>query len=180
MRLLSVLLATPLGVAGQVMTPEEVSELSYNHPVIVDVVAGSPEADSIEAYTRIVWVDPITHERHIEEEVRARTSNTLLLNVVVASPHRPTTCALTLSFDDRRILERTVKLQANGIIQESLELDVTPGHHTLSVQVTDGSTEDIVSCNLRVEPLEANGGENNQVLPFQGLVPWPRRRRRLW
>ncbi|WP_148688241.1 hypothetical protein [Methanopyrus sp. SNP6] len=105
MRLLSVLiaLATPLGVAGQVMTPEEVSELSYNHPVIVDVVAGPPEADSIEAYTRIVWVDPITHERHIEEEVRVRTSNTLLLNVVVASPSPPdhlcTHCVLRRSKD---------------------------------------------------------------------------------
>lgn len=183
MRSLSVLitaLTIPLGVAGQIMTPEEVSELPYNHPVIVDVVAGPPEADSIEAYTRIVWMDPITHERHIEEEVEVRTSNTLLLNVVVASPHRPATCTLTVSFDDRRVSERTVRLQANGIVQESLELDVTPGHHTLSVEVTDGGTEDIVSCNLRVEPSEGNGGENNQVHPFQGLVLWPRRRRRRW
>ncbi|WP_457619841.1 hypothetical protein [Methanopyrus sp.] len=172
-------LAVPVGVAGQTMTPEEVSELPYDHPVIVDVVAGPPEADSIEAYTRIVWLDPITHERRIEKEAEVRTSKALLLNVVVASPHRPATCTLTVSFDDRRVLERTVRLRANGIVQESLELDVTSGHHTLSIQVADESTEDTVSCHLRVDSSEGDGGENNRF-PVQGLVPWPRRRKRRW
>ncbi|WP_456482382.1 hypothetical protein [Methanopyrus sp.] len=172
-------LALPLGVSGQIMTPEEVAKLPYNHPVIVDVVAGPPEADSIEAYARIVWTDPVTHERHIEEEAEVRTSNTLLLNVVVVSPHRPATCTLAVSFDDRRVSERTVRLEANGMVQESLELDVTPGRHTLSVEVTDGGTEDAVSCNLIVEPSEGSGS-NNRANPVQGLALWPRRRRRRW
>ncbi|WP_457615360.1 hypothetical protein [Methanopyrus sp.] len=80
----------------------------YSHPVIADVVAGPPEADSIKAYTRIVWLYPITHERRIEKEIEVKVLKTLLLNVIVASPHRP------LYTRDRRKF-----LETNGIVQSS-------------------------------------------------------------
>ncbi len=152
--------------AAQVLTPEDVERLPYDHPVIVDCVLGPPEAESPSDYARIAWVDPDTHRRRVRDRVEVRLSGPALLNVAVASPHRASRCTLSVTLDDRTVLQRDVSLDANGLFQQSLTLNVRPGAHRLRISLRSPAGSDSVDCQVLVRRAPSAGAQDGEGSPF--------------
>jgi len=155
---------------AQVLTPEDVAKLPYSHPVIVDCVIGPAEAESPGDYARIVWVDPITHERHVRDKVRIHVSGPALLNVAVASPRRAGRCDLSVVLDGRTILQRSLTLDPNSVLQESVELPLKAGVHYLQIELASPDGGDHVSCRLEVVWIGGNSGSGHAPLTTEVLA----------